>query len=67
MTLSLHHQLIVLVHTVVRSLPAPVRKALDDWSLRVARRRAIERQRKWQQGKEQQARIAAAAAASRSS
>lgn len=54
MTLSLHQQLIVLAHVAVRSLPAPVREALDAWSLRVARRRALERQRKWQQLKEQQ-------------
>ena len=63
MTVSLHHRLIVLAHKVVTSLPGPVHRALDAWSLRVARQRALERQRKWQQRKEQQARIAAAAGA----
>jgi len=33
---------------VIRSLPAPVLRALDAWSHRVARRRALERQRRWQ-------------------
>lgn len=51
MTASLHNTLIVVVTQAIRGLPAPVRKALDAWSARVARRRALERQRKWQQQK----------------
>lgn len=47
MTASLHNTLILMVNQVVQGLPAPLRRALDAWSLRVARRRALERQRKW--------------------
>ena len=60
MTASLHSSLILLAHQVVRSLPAPVLRALDAWSHRVARRRALKRQQKWQRRK------AAAAAGSAS-
>lgn len=51
MTASLHNTLILLAHQVVRSLPGPVLRALDAWSHRVARRRALKRQQKWQQQK----------------
>ena len=51
MTASLHNTLIVLSHQLVRNLPAPVLRALDAWSLRVARGRALKRQRQWQQQK----------------
>ena len=51
MTASLHNSLILLSHQVVRNLPAPVLRALDAWSHRVARARALKRQRKWQQQK----------------
>jgi DNA-directed RNA polymerase specialized sigma24 family protein len=51
MTASLHNTLIVMVFQAVRVLPAPVRRALDAWSHRTARRRALQRQRKWQQQK----------------
>jgi hypothetical protein len=40
-----------LVSQVVRLLPAAVLRALDGWSLAVARRRAARRQRKWLQQK----------------
>ena len=36
-----------LVSQVVRHLPAPLLRALDAWSYRVARRRAELRQRRW--------------------
>ena len=36
---------------LLRLLPASLLAALDAWSYRVARRRAEERQRKWQQRK----------------
>ena len=36
-----------LVSQVVQHLPAPLVRALDAWSHRLARRRAAERQRKW--------------------
>jgi len=51
MTVGLHNTLFLVVQQVIRSLPAPVIGALDAWSSRVARRRALERQRKWQQQK----------------
>jgi hypothetical protein len=51
MTASLHNSLILLAGQLVRGLPAPVKRALDAWSLRVARRRALQRQLKWQQKK----------------
>ena len=51
MPASLHNSLILMAHQVVHSLPAPVLKALDAWSLRVARRRALKRQQKWQRQK----------------
>jgi len=51
MPATLHNSLILLVHHVVRSLPAPVLGALDAWSLRVARRRAMKRQQLWQRKK----------------
>jgi hypothetical protein len=40
-----------LVSLIVRQLPRPLLSALDAWSHRVARRRAAERQRKWEQRK----------------
>jgi hypothetical protein len=51
MPASLHNSLILLAHQAVRSLPTPVLAALDAWSHRVARRRALKRQQKWQQQK----------------
>jgi len=51
MTASLHNTLILLASQMVRSLPAPVLGALDAWSHRVARRRALKRQQKWQRQK----------------
>lgn len=51
MPASLHNSLILLSHQMVRSLPAPLLRALDAWSHRVARRRALKRQLKWQQQK----------------
>lgn len=48
---SLHASLIGLVIQAVHSLPRPLLRALDAWSARVARRKALARQRKWQQGK----------------
>jgi len=51
MTASLHATLLALVTAALRRLPAPVRRALDAWSHRVARRRALERQRAWQRRK----------------
>jgi hypothetical protein len=48
-TASLHTMLFFLSRQVIRSLPVPVLRALDAWSHRVARRRALERQRRWQQ------------------
>ncbi|GAB3764469.1 hypothetical protein GCM10028796_19570 [Ramlibacter monticola] len=51
MTASLHNSLILLAHQVIRSLPAPVLGALDAWSQRVARRRALKRQQRWQKRK----------------
>ena len=51
MTASLHNSLILLAHQVIRNLPAPVLRALDAWSLRVARRRALKRQQLWQRRK----------------
>lgn len=38
-----------LVAQVVQHLPAPLLRALDAWSHRVARRRDAQRQRKWLQ------------------
>jgi hypothetical protein len=61
MTASLHNTLILLAHQVVRSLPAPVLGALDAWSHRVARRRALKRQQKWQKQKAAKATLAATA------
>lgn len=61
MPASLHNSLILLAHQVVRSLPAPVLGALDAWSHRVARRRALKRQLKWQQQKAAAAAPAASA------
>lgn len=49
MPASLHNSLIHVAHQVVHSLPSPLLRALDAWSLRVARRRALQRQLKWQQ------------------
>ena len=51
MPATLHNTLILLAHQVVRSLPAPVLGALDAWSHRVARRRALTRQQLWQRKK----------------
>jgi len=51
MPAGLHNTLILLAHQVVRSLPDPVLGALDAWSLRVARRRALARQQQWQRQK----------------
>jgi hypothetical protein len=51
MTASLHNTLILLISQMVRGMPASLRRALDAWSHRVARRRALERQRKWAQRK----------------
>jgi DNA-directed RNA polymerase specialized sigma24 family protein len=51
MTASLHNTLILTVSQALRALPTPVRRALDAWSYRTARRRALQRQRKWQQQK----------------
>lgn len=51
MTASLHNSLIALASQAVRSLPAPLRRVLDAWSLGVARQRALQRQRKWLQQK----------------
>jgi hypothetical protein len=62
MTASLHNTLIILAHQVVRSLPAPVLGALDAWSHRVARRRALKRQQKWQRQKAAKAAAPAATA-----
>ena len=61
MPASLHNTLILLAHQVVRSLPAPVLGALDAWSHRVARRRALKRQQKWQRQKAAKAGAAATA------
>ena len=38
-----------LLSLALRRLPAPLVRALDAWSQRVARRRWEQRQRKWQQ------------------
>ena len=38
-----------LVSVLVRQLPAPILRALDAWSRRVARRRWEQRQQRWQQ------------------
>lgn len=38
-----------LVAQIVRHLPAPLLRALDAWSYRIARRRDARRQRKWLQ------------------
>lgn len=62
MPASLHNTLILLAHQVVRSLPAPVLGALDAWSHRVARRRALKRQQQWQRQKAAKARSASTAA-----
>ena len=59
MTASLHSSLIHLAHEVIRQLPAPVLGALDAWSYRVARRRALKRQQKWQRQKAAKAKPAA--------
>jgi hypothetical protein len=56
MPAGLHSTLLVAALRLVRMLPPPVRRALDAWSLKVARRRALQRQLKWQ---EQKARAAA--------
>jgi hypothetical protein len=40
-----------LVSQLVQQLPAPLLKALDAWSHRIARRRAQHRMLKWQQRK----------------
>lgn len=61
MPTTLHNSLIVAAHQLVRSLPAPVLRALDAWSHRVARRRALQRQQKWQRQKAAQAATAATA------
>ena len=61
MPASLHNSLIVLAHGMIRSLPQPVLRALDAWSHRVARRRALKRQHLWQQQKAAAQRNAAAA------
>ena len=63
MPASLHNNLIVLAHGMVRSLPRPVLRALDAWSHRVARQRALKRQQKWQQQKLAAQRNAGAAGA----
>ncbi|MEJ8835470.1 hypothetical protein [Ramlibacter sp. AN1133] len=63
MTASLHNSLILVASQLVRSLPAPVLRALDAWSHRVARRRALKRQQKWQRQKAAKAAAAAAPAA----
>lgn len=62
MPASLHSNLIFVASQLVRSLPAPVLRALDAWSFRVARRRALKRQQKWQQQKAAKAAAAPAAA-----
>jgi hypothetical protein len=51
MPASLHASLLVTALRFVRVLPAPLRRALDAWSARVARGRALQRQLKWQQQK----------------
>ena len=51
MPATLHNSLILLATQVVRSLPAPVLRALDAWSYQVARRRALKRQQLWQKRK----------------
>jgi hypothetical protein len=51
MTASLHSSLIGLVTQAVLHLPRPLRRVLDAWSHQVARRRAVQRQRLWQQQK----------------
>lgn len=51
MTASLHNSLFLLSQQAIRSLPAPVLRMLDAWSHRVARRRALKRQQKWQRQK----------------
>jgi hypothetical protein len=51
MSATLHNSLIVMVSQVLHRLPAPMRRALDAWSHHVAQRRALQRQRKWQQRK----------------
>ncbi|HET8744866.1 MAG TPA: hypothetical protein VFM98_04640 [Ramlibacter sp.] len=51
MTASLHNSLFLLMQQAIHALPAPVLRALDAWSHRVARRRALKRQQKWQQRK----------------
>lgn len=38
-----------LISQVVRQLPAPVLRLLDAWSHRIARRRAQQRIRRWQE------------------
>jgi len=63
MSASLHNSLILLAQQVVRSLPTPVRSALDAWSYRVARRRALKRQQQWQRQKAATAAPAVATAA----
>lgn len=44
----IHNVLIALALRAVHRLPPSVRAALDAWSLRVARGRALRRQRAWQ-------------------
>ena len=61
MPATLHSSLIVAAHQVVRNLPEPVLRALDAWSHRVARRRALKRQQKWQRQKLAQASAATTA------
>jgi len=63
MTASLHNSLFLLSQQAIRTLPAPVLRALDAWSHRVARRRALKRQLKWQRQKAASTQAAPAAAA----
>lgn len=63
MTASLHNSLYLLSRQAIRALPAPVLRALDAWSHRVARRRALKRQQKWQRQKAASTQAASAAAA----
>jgi hypothetical protein len=64
MPASLHASLLVTAQRFVRVLPAPLRRALDAWSARVARGRALRRQLKWQQQKAAAAVLAGAARSS---
>jgi hypothetical protein len=51
MAAGLHSSLIGLVSQIVLHLPHPLHRMLDAWSHQVARRRAMRRQRLWQQQK----------------